>query len=125
MRRDILEHSSSNNKYATEEYAQFKRNHSNTHARCLEKDIKFVPMIIEASGGTWGLDAEDVWKIVIKSAAALTGEPISAIANEFYQSMSITLHRSNARSILKRLPGNKKVDWVVEAAINILAEVEQ
>lgn len=80
-------------------------------------------MIVEASGGSWGLDAEDVWKTIIKSIAAFTGEPISGISNDFYQSMSICLHRSNARSILKRLPGHKQVDSVVEAAINILAEV--
>lgn len=81
-------------------------------------------MIVEASGGAWGLDAEDVWKTIIKSTAALTGEAISGIANDFYQAMSICLHRSNARSILKRLPENKHVDPMVEAAIHILADVD-
>lgn len=82
MRGDILEHSSNNNRFATEEYAHLKRNSSNTHEDCLLRDIRLIRIIVEASGGAWGLDAEDVWKTIIKSTAALTGEPISSIAND-------------------------------------------
>ena len=76
----------------------------NTNEQCSPEGIHFIPMIIEASGGAWGLNAEEVWKSIIKSTAVLSGEPISSVANELYQSLSVTLQKSNARAILKRLP---------------------
>ena len=79
-------------------------------------------MIIESSGGTWGLDAEDVWKVIIRSTASLSGETVSTIANQIYQAMSIMLHKANARAIFKRFPGQKRIDVVAEAASNLIAE---
>ena len=32
---------------------------------CTANDIKCIPMIVEGSGGAWGLDAEDVFKVII------------------------------------------------------------
>ena len=122
LRNDILEHSVNNNQYATEQYAQLKRNTLNMKVRCLQNDMLFVPMIMEDSGGTWGTDANDIWKSVIQTTASLTGEPRSSIANSLYQALSFSLHKANARAILKRLPGQRFNDQVVENAANIIME---
>ena len=82
-------------------------------------------MVVEGSGGAWGLDAEDVFKIIIKSAASLSGETVSTIANQLYQSLSITLHKANARALFKRLPDQKHIDVAAEAASNLISEETQ
>lgn len=51
--------STSNNRFAAEEYAQHKRMSLYMNDLCASNDIKFVPMIIEGSGVAWGLDAKD------------------------------------------------------------------
>ena len=117
--------STSNNRYATEEYAQHKRLSSNMDMLCTANDIKCIPMIVEGSGGAWGLDAEDVFKVIIKSTASLSGETVSTIANQIYQALSVTLHKANARALFKRLPGQKHIDVVAEAASNLIAEETQ
>lgn len=89
---------------------------------CMSNDIKVIPMIVEGSGRAWGLDAEDVFKVIIKSTASLGGETASIVANQLYQALSITLHKANARAIFKRLPGQKRIDVVDEAASNLIAE---
>ena len=114
-----------NSRYATDEYAQQKKMNLNMDMLCTSNDIKFIPMIVEGSGGAWGLDAEDVFKIIIKSSASLSGETTSTVANQLYQALSITLYRANARALFKRLPGQKHIDVVAEAASNLIAEESQ
>ena len=122
LRNDRVMQAAGNNRYATEEYAQHKRMTLNMDRLCMSNDIKFIPMIVEGSGGAWGLDAEDVFKVIIKSTASLGGETVSIIANQLYQALSVILHKANARAIFKRLPGQKHIDVVAEAASNLMAE---
>ena len=60
-------------------------------------------VIVQGSGGAWGLDAEDVVKVIIKSATSLGGGTVSTIANQIYQSLSITLHKANESPKLSNL----------------------
>ena len=122
LRNDLIMQSTGNNRYATEEYAQHKSTSLNMNDLCMSNDIKFIPMVVEGSGGAWGLDAEDVFKIIIKSAASLSGETVSAVSNQLYQSLSVTLHKANARALFKRLLGQKHIDGVAEAASNLISE---
>jgi hypothetical protein len=48
-------------------------------------------MVMEGSAGAWGVEAELVWKLIIRSTASLTGEPISLVSNHIYQSLSVSL----------------------------------
>ena len=84
----------------------------------------FQPFWFEG-GGAWGLDAEDVFNIIIKSAASLSGETVSTISYQLYQSLSVTLHKANARALFKRLPGQKHIDVVAEAASSLISEETQ
>ena len=61
-------------------------------------------MVVEASGGGWGADARCLFKEVAKPSARLTGDPPSVKQEQLYQSLSVCLHRANARSILRRAP---------------------
>ena len=45
-----------------------------------------------------------VWSAFSSSAAKLTGESPSEKAEQFAQSLSIILHRTNARAVLRRAP---------------------
>ena len=122
IKNDILNHSAKNDRYATEQYAEFKRNNLTMNNRCQQYDINYIPMIIEGSGGSWGSEAEDVWKIIIRTTASITGEAFSSIATRIYQSLSVTLHKANARAILKRMPAQKLADQVMEGASSIILE---
>ena len=79
LRSALLQFSSENNRFATEEYSEFKKNNLDTEQNCKNMDIKFIPMVIEGSAGSWRVEAELVWKLIIRSTASLTGEPISLV----------------------------------------------
>ena len=80
-------------------------------------------MVIEGSTGAWGVDAELVWKLIIRSTASLIGEPISLVADHIYQSLSMNLHKANSRAILINTYLCSTYDPVVEGAVGILTEV--
>ena len=79
-------------------------------------------MITEATSGSWSYEAIEIWKLVMWTLAIKQGEEYSKIANETYQSLSVILHRSNARAIMKRSPNVKKQDHNVESALLIIGE---
>ena len=80
-----------------------------------------VPMIVEASGGAWGTDARRVWRAVAQASSKLTGDPVATKLEQYYQSLSIALHRANARAILRRPPERRAVSPAVAAAQSTLA----
>ena len=122
LKSDLIEHSCINNRFATEEYSTLKKNSLNMNEQCERNDLRLIPMVIEASAGSWGLEAENVWKILIKAIASTTGDKISMISSTLYQSLSITLHKSNARAILKRSPITPKLCIAHEEAGWLLSE---
>lgn len=73
----------------------------NIDVLCTTNDIRFIPMIGEGSGGVWGLDAEDVFRVIIKSTASLGGETVCTIANQLCQTLSIALHKTKGRALVK------------------------
>ena len=81
-------------------------------------------MVIEGSAGVWSIEAEQVWHQIIRSTSSLTGETVSTLANSLYQSLSMILHRSNARAILKRTPYISSNDKILEGASDCLAEID-
>jgi hypothetical protein len=62
-------------------------------------------MIVDGAGGGWGDDAERVWAGLAHAIAAVSGEDVSSVTAELYQSLSLILHREGARAVLRRLPG--------------------
>ena len=61
-------------------------------------------MIIEASSGSWGAEARELFREMSKTAARLTGDPYSVKLEQSLQTLSVCLHRANARAILRRAP---------------------
>ena len=61
-------------------------------------------MIAEADGGGWGPQAHKVFHELAKFTSSMTGEPESLVAGHILQSLSMILHRENARAILRRRP---------------------
>ena len=66
--------------------------------------VTFIPLIAEADGGGWGPEAHKVFNELAKLTSSTTGEPESLVANHILQSLCLTLHRENARAILRRRP---------------------
>ena len=64
----------------------------------------FVPICCEVSGGSWDPEARKVWSALSSASAKLTGEPKSQKAEASIQTLSVIVHRANARAILRRAP---------------------
>ena len=75
-----------------------------TAQACEAEGIKFIPVIAEADGGGWGPKAHQLWNELAKRRSSITGEPESVVACQLLQTLGITLHRENARAILRRWP---------------------
>ena len=71
---------------------------------CQQKGITFIPLIAEADGGGWGPEAHKVFSELAKLTSSRTGAPESLVANHILQTLCLTLHRENARAILRRRP---------------------
>ena len=74
----------------------------NTHAQCQAEGLQFLPLVAEAIGGGWGPTAVATWNSLGAAIAARTGEPSSLETSRLYQALGITLHRENARAVLRR-----------------------
>ena len=85
----------------------FKTSYRDTHAQCQAQGITFIPMVVEAVGSAWGQVARGVWSELAKTSALATGElqTDASCAIWLLQRLSMTLHRENARSCLKRFGG--------------------
>ena len=84
------------------DYEDYKRSYQDTERKCSEEGISFIPLICEADGGGWGPAAYQVWSEIAKHKSNLTGELRSVTATRLAQSLSVILHRENARAIIRR-----------------------
>ena len=88
---------------ACDRYEEHKRQYLNTGRLCFDAGIVFIPMVVEAHGGAWGREARRAFAVVAQLAAEVTGEDVASVADRMAQRHSVSLHRENARAILKRL----------------------
>ena len=72
---------------------------------CEEGGLSFIPMVVEAVGGSWGKSARCVWSSLAKSSALANGEleTEDTCAVMLQQRLSMILHKENARACLRRL----------------------
>ena len=89
---------------AATHYEGVKCDYLGTAAHCRAEGMQFVPMVMEACGGGWGAEAAKTWSELAKSTALATGELRSGVVSRILGSLSIVLHRENARAILCRTP---------------------
>ena len=74
-----------------------------TEALCCRQGIRFIPMVIESHGGGWSKSARQVLDCVAKHVSASWNEDGEVASLSIAQRLSVTLHRENARAMLKRL----------------------
>ena len=67
--------------------------------------MSFIPMVMEACGGSWAPEAHKVWTEIAKTMAQATGEPESTALAHIFQNTGFILHRENARAIVRRSAG--------------------
>ena len=110
-----MEHVASNPSVVFDAYENFKRTHNDTARCCEAQGFSFTPMILEAHGGGWSLSARRVLTRVAKGIAAVWREGDEAASLRIAQRISVSLHRENARAVLKRvartLPESMDTGW--------------
>jgi len=103
LRADLLAASAASSSAPTERYEEFKRQHQDTARQCAEQGFTFLPMVVEAHGGGWGREARRAFGVLAKRVADATGEDAAVVADQQAQRLSVSLHRENARAVLRRL----------------------
>ena len=84
-------------------YETFKRQYLGTEASCNERNIEFLPFVVEAHGGGLGPVARRVCASIAQAAAARAGEEVTNQAASLLRRITYSLHRENARAVLRRL----------------------
>ena len=102
LKTDMLQASSLTGISAATSYETKKREYLRT-ADCLrEEGVQFIPMVVEAHSGSWGVAANKFWKKLARSGALEEGHDERESRFRMMQSMSIITHRENARAILRK-----------------------
>ena len=102
LRGDLLITSASNPTAVFEQYERFKRQYKDTAQACNDAGFVFTPMVCESHSGAWAPAARRVLDKIAKGIASATGEDSEVASLRFAQRISMSLHRANARAILKR-----------------------
>ena len=73
-----------------------------TDTLCANQGLRFVPMVLEAHGGGWSKTARGVLDSIAKSVASTWNENNEIATLAIAQRLSVTLHRENARAVVRR-----------------------
>ena len=105
MKQSVLIASVTDGSRASTDYEARKCQHLSTLEACTSEGLQFVPLVVDACGGGWGLS---LWKPGAPWVRRFrTGEGSSVESQCFLQTLGIALQRENARAVLRRL------DWWV------------
>ncbi len=85
------------------DYEDFKRNYKDTDQICSSQGFSFVPTIAEAHSGAWSPLARKQFDFITQRIASMSRTLPEVESLKFAQRISITLHRENARAILRRM----------------------
>ena len=87
--------------------------------------LSYVPLVIEAHGGGWSKLARKTFDVIASQLRATSDSLADAASLTIAQRLSVTLHRENARAVVRRLPAPTAADgvgdWDPGAAIDLLA----
>ena len=106
LKPDMVNKSAEDGSSAVTAYETFKRCYLDTETTCQEEGFNFIPLVCEADGGGWGPAANAVWSELAKRKSVMTGEHSSITATHLRQSLSLILHKENARAIQRRTLNN-------------------
>eukprot|EP00662_Eupelagonemidae_sp_cell21_P057168 gene57168-biopygen107387 len=87
---------------AAEAYADYAAERHDCERECAARGIHFIPVVAEAYGG-WGFEAQKALKAISEARASRAGMSPAQSLEYAYQSLAVSLWRSNARAVLARL----------------------
>ena len=119
LRQDIVQRTFVDPTSATSSYEDHKREHNNTETDCEAEGITFIPMVMEADGGSWGSAASKVFAEIAKTNATRTGDSRTTTLSQLYTNLGVTLHRENARAILRRTVRSGNFTQMLAAAAEL------
>ena len=122
LRDDCLHNAASDADAHLLQYEAFKCSYLDTEAQCQDEGVSFIPMVVDACGGGWGPEARKVWTQLAKATALTSGELESTSAVQALQRMSLTLHRENARAVLRRFQSPLTCSTHLLSAVATVAE---
>ena len=98
LRADEIHASAVDPGQSLKNYEDQKRQYLNTETQCAEQALQFIPMVVEAHGGSWGSAARAAWKGIATDFGSCTSVSMPFACNELAQRLSTALQRENARS---------------------------
>ena len=84
-------------------YEDLKKSFKNTDEECSRAGFRFVPLVIEAHGGSWSPLARGVLDKLAKAQVSAWSEGQEPASLRIAQRISCSLQRENARAVLRRL----------------------
>jgi len=102
LRTDILPATLQDNQAPARRYEDYKCSHLDTKSTCEAEGMTFIPMVMEACGGSWGPSAHKVLNELAKSSATASGESESIAVERILQNTGFIVHRESARAIVRR-----------------------
>ena len=109
LRSDRLQEAAGNPEGVLAAYDTYKRDFTppgetvGTEALCAAQGLTFIPMVIETHSGGWSKAARQVLDGIAKNVAATTNEQTEVATLATAQRLATTLHRENARAVMRRL----------------------
>ena len=83
-------------------YEELKRNFKDIAASCEVAGFQFTPLVVEAHGGGWSPGTRHIFDFIAATQAACHHEVPASVSLKIAQRISCTLHKENARAILRR-----------------------
>ena len=120
MRADLVRTAGDNPDEIFVQYEGKKREHKQTAESCSAAGFRFCPLAFQAHAGGWSALVRAQLDWVARQAAASSGSQPGLHALKIAQRISTSLHRANARAVLKRAV----VPEIVEAASGWVADPE-
>ena len=102
MRADLFREASRTPEEVFARYERHKRQHLQTAQVCETAGFEFVPMVLEAHAGGWSTTVRGILDWIAQQVSATQNEEAHNVSLRIAQRMSCTLHRENARAVLRR-----------------------
>jgi hypothetical protein len=103
MRGDVFRQTATAPEAVFANYEHHKRQYLDTGQQCEAAGFAFVPMVLEAHAGVWSPTARGMLDWIARQSAATRDEAHHTCSLRIAQRTSCTLHRENARAVLRRM----------------------
>jgi hypothetical protein len=103
MRGDVFRQTADTPEAVFARYEDHKRQHLDTGHQCEAAGFAFVPMVLEAHAGVWSPTARGTLDWIARQSATARDEAVHTCTLRIAQRTSCTLHRENARAVLRHM----------------------